>query len=324
MRGADLSRFRFDYDETWAAFFLNARGRLYARVFGRDATSAMSHRSPEGLAATMEAVLEIHRKEADQGAEALPPSRWSRIEDVPAYRRWRRPGDCVHCHTVREDLTRQAIEEGTWKREDLWTWPPPEAWGLTLSLREPPKIGEVNPGSFADRAGLRAGDVLRRVGPARIVSWGDLFAALDAAPARSDVDVVYDRAGAEGRATLRLDGEWRRTDLSWRASIEALPPDPGFHGRDLDASERKALGLESNMLAVRVQSVFKGGAAHWAGLQKNDVVVSLAVEDRRISRAMDGRHLQAWFRTDCVPGDRVTVEFLRSGARRTAALELAK
>lgn len=320
----DLSRFRFDYDETWAAFFLNARGRVYARVFGRDHTSPLSHRSLEGLAATMEAVLDVHRREAADPPEPAPPVPWTRIEDVPAYRRWRRPGDCVHCHTVQEDLRRQAIADAAWKREDLWAWPPPEAWGLTPGRREPARVESVAPGSFAHRAGLREGDLLRRVGGTRILSWGDLFAAVDASPARGDVEVAYERQGAEARTTLRLEGDWRRSDLSWRVSIEALPPDPGLHGRGLDAAEKEALGLAPDALALRVQGVLKGGAAHWAGIEKNDVLLSLEVGGRATTRALDGRGFQAWFRAECVPGDRVAVEFLRSGARRRAVLELAK
>ena len=37
--GADLNVFDFDYDLTWAAFFLNADETVYGRFGGRDAES---------------------------------------------------------------------------------------------------------------------------------------------------------------------------------------------------------------------------------------------------------------------------------------------
>ena len=41
--GADLNLFDFDYDLTWAAFFLNANEKIYGRFGGRDAGPADAH-----------------------------------------------------------------------------------------------------------------------------------------------------------------------------------------------------------------------------------------------------------------------------------------
>lgn len=324
MRGVDLSTFQFDFDETWAAFLMNAHGRIYARVFGRDHTSSLSHRSLEGLAATLKAVLEVHKREAAEKPEPQAAVKWRRIDDVPAYRRWRKPADCVHCHFVAEDLRRQQYADGTWKPANIWSYPPPENWGLTMDWREPVKVESVATGSFAARAGLRAGDVLRQIGDVRVLSWGDIFYAIDRSPDAGDVRVAYAREGREAVAALKLEGQWRRSDLAWRASLAKAEPHPGMTFRGLDPAEKRALGLADDALAGRVMSVSRGGAAQWAGIEKNDVLVSLAVGDRVQTKALDDRHLQAWFRTQCAPGDRVTVEILRAGARRETTLDFAK
>jgi hypothetical protein len=324
MRGVDLSLFEFDYDETWAAFLMNARGRVYARVFGRDHTSPLSHRSLEGLVRTLRRALEIHRTEAARDPDPPPVVPWKRIDDVPSFRKWRRPADCAHCHNVQEDLRRQEYEDGTWRRERIWTWPPPENLGLSPDRNDPARLREVASGSAADRAGLRAGDRIRRVGGTATVGPGDLFLALQRAPETGELAVAYARDGREEEARVRLEAGWRRADLSWRASLALARPDPGMNVRDLDPPEKRPMGLAEDALAVRVQAIVKGGAAQWAGLEKGDILVWLAAGESVLSTAVNDRRLQAWFRTECLPGDRVRVALLRGGARREAVLELPK
>ncbi len=324
MRGADLSLFQFDYDETWAAFLMNARGRIYARVFGRDHTSALSHRSVEGLVHALRRALEIHRAEAARDPDPRPPVAWKKIDDVPAFRKWRRPNDCAHCHNVHEDIRRQEVEEGTWRREKIWTWPPPETLGFTPDWRDPARVEEVARGSAAERAGLRAGDLLRRIGDVRIVGWGDIFFALHHAPGSGELAVVAAREGREAEAVLKLDPGWRKSDLSWRASLALARPDPGMSVRDLDAAEKRPLGLAEDALAVRVHAITKGGAAQWSGLEKGDILLSLSAGDRVLSKAANDRRLQAWFRTECLPGESVRAVLLRGGQRREILLELPK
>ncbi|MBI2080760.1 MAG: PDZ domain-containing protein, partial [candidate division NC10 bacterium] len=59
-------------------------------------------------------------------------------------------------------------------------------------------------GSPAERAGLRAGDIIVRFGGVRVTNLEDLVYALRAKRAGDTVEVVYQRDGAEhfSRATL--------------------------------------------------------------------------------------------------------------------------
>src|SRR5262249_942514 len=64
LRGVNLSLFRYDYDLTWMGFFLDADGRVYSRYGSRDAGSADSQNSAEGLLYTMQEVRRLHREES--------------------------------------------------------------------------------------------------------------------------------------------------------------------------------------------------------------------------------------------------------------------
>ena len=62
MNGIDLTRFEFDYDTTWQAFFLDADLNVYSRYGGRDEDSADGRHSRESLITTMREVLEVHER----------------------------------------------------------------------------------------------------------------------------------------------------------------------------------------------------------------------------------------------------------------------
>ena len=57
MRGVDLTVFDFDYDLTWAAFFMNANGFTYSRYGSREEGSPEKGLSLKGLKYTMQKSL---------------------------------------------------------------------------------------------------------------------------------------------------------------------------------------------------------------------------------------------------------------------------
>ncbi|GAB3858942.1 hypothetical protein GCM10029963_59450 [Micromonospora andamanensis] len=65
-------------------------------------------------------------------------------------------------------------------------------------------IGAVNPGSAAERAGLQQGDVITRFGDKAINDSNDLVAAVQAGKVGDQVEVTYQRNGAEATATVTL------------------------------------------------------------------------------------------------------------------------
>ncbi|GIJ78213.1 putative serine protease PepD [Micromonospora phaseoli] len=65
-------------------------------------------------------------------------------------------------------------------------------------------VGAVNPGSAAERAGLQQGDVITRFGDKVINDSSDLVAAVQAGKVGDQVEVTYQRNGAEATATVTL------------------------------------------------------------------------------------------------------------------------
>src|SRR5271169_4233299 len=64
MRGVNINLFTFDYNENWMGMFLDADGRIYARYGSVDPDTRESHNTVEGFLHTMEAVLDLHKRES--------------------------------------------------------------------------------------------------------------------------------------------------------------------------------------------------------------------------------------------------------------------
>jgi hypothetical protein len=212
MNDVDLALFQFDYDLTWMGFFLSADNRIYSRYGGRDAKSDDGRLSVQGLKVAMGRVLERHRQ---------PPG------GKPAPHRPRLPHEvfrvdrkaCLHCHQVWEGLRARQRKEGTFEAASLYVYPPPENVGLELDVPAGNRVVKVRPGSPAARAGLRAGDEVRRIGEVDVLAQGDVFWALHNAPSPGRLAVGYARGGRTATTVLELPAGWRKTDLSWRQSM---------------------------------------------------------------------------------------------------------
>src|SRR5205823_6521010 len=103
-------------------------------------------------------------------------------------------------------------------------------------------------------------------------------------------------------------GGWRKTDISWRASMWGLEPPSAVTGRDLGAESRKRLGLSEKALAVR-QGDFLTPAAKAAGIRAGDVIVGVDGK----SPEMTAAQFNAYVRVTYKVGDKVTYNILRDG-----------
>jgi serine protease Do len=314
MRGVDLDLFDFDYDLTWAALFLNADGKVYGRYGGRHPDPAVKTRSLSGLRHALSAALEAHRREPP-AAEAPAPKHPRTSAEYPAARRLP-PDACVRCHNLNEFRHEAERTAGTWKLENVWVYPLPENLGLTLDVDRGDRVTAVAPQTPAARLGLKPGDVLTELAGRPVASIADVQYALHRAA--GDAFAVRWRRGGESLAgKLDLPAGWRKTDVSWRWSLKALPPDHGIRGDDLTPDERRPLGLGPKTLALR-QGGFLTPAARQAGLQVNDLIVGLDGQRPEMTARQFDIHLRLTYR----PGDRVTLNVLRGGKPVEVPLDL--
>lgn len=303
----------FDYDLTMMVFFLGADEQIYGRFGGRDAKGPETRMSLPGLHHAMKAALETHARQP----EAVPPKREPprTIRDLAVGRRLG-SGGCVHCHQVNEALKADLEKAGKWSRELVWRYPPPDNLGLVLEVDRGNVVERIEPGSSAARAGLKAGDVVERLNGVPIYSFADAQYALDRAPKTGTTTVSW-RRGEQGlKAELALAGGWRKSDISWRPSLQTYVPSPRLSGPELSAKEREALGLSAQQLAFRLDTV--SNQAHDAGLREGDVIVG--IDDQKLE--MDVRAFYWHLRGSYLVGDRVTVNAIRNGERLKLVMTL--
>ena len=125
----DLNLFEFDYDLTFAVFFMNADSKVYARYGGRDAKDADNRQSLEGLKYTMQSVLAMHERETKQFAPRTE-AKQTYLRDVTGWY----GGGCMHCHQVQEAINDKLVRTGDWRRERAWRFPLPENIGVRLEV----------------------------------------------------------------------------------------------------------------------------------------------------------------------------------------------
>lgn len=299
--GLDLSLFQFDYDMSFAVFFLNADRTIYGRYGTRSKKpkEADSDISLEGLAAAMEAVLSLHEdypaNRASLAAKTGPKPLFPVPEKMPAlaetgrFRSELAEGDkktisqsCIHCHQIRDaERSHYFSNRKPLPPEVMYPWPMPEVIGLELDRTKAATVKSVKPGSLADIRGFKAGDVLIQLNGQDPVSIADVQWILHRAGEEGTLAVVVLRGGAQTVGfTLRLPSGWREaSDISWRTSswfLRAVATG-GLVLESLPAEDRRRRKLEDDQMALLVTHVGqynKHAAAKRAGFQKDDLIIS--------------------------------------------------
>jgi serine protease Do len=311
MRGLDLNLFDLDYDLNWHGLVVAQDRTVLARFGGRDAQTPGKHHSLAGLRYTLEKALE--RFNTYEPRTTTPKPRL--VENYAAAARLGSKA-CIHCHHVREFQREEKLNAGTWTIADEWVYPEPSALGLTLDV-DGDRIAAVRPESAAAAAGLQPGDVLRQVNSDDVASIMDVQHALHQAPAQGKLSLTWRRGTTMHRGSVELSEGWRRTDVSWRWSLKALPPGPQVSGDDLSDDERQKLGIGPTQLALR-QNGFVPRAAEQAGLRVNDVIVG--IEGRLLE--MNARQFEAHVRLHFRVGQTVRYDVLRGGQRLSVPIKL--
>ncbi len=113
----DLDLFQFDYDLTFAAFFLNADRTIYGRFGTRSSdTDASRDISISGFRKAMEGALSLHRdfpaNRAPLQAKTGAPAKFKIAQDFPSLTGKYTPfldykgqvsRSCIHCHMLGEN-----------------------------------------------------------------------------------------------------------------------------------------------------------------------------------------------------------------------------
>jgi serine protease Do len=190
------------------------------------------------------------------------------------------------------------------------------------------KITEITKESGAEKAGLKEGDIITKVGDKVIEDANDVFEAICKQKPEDKVTITYKRDGKEQTTTATLQKNEHGFANVFSASQDF---DHDFNwnfdngngkGRAYGFSRRPKLGLQIEDLeqgnGVKVLDVNAETPAGKAGLQKDDVITSF--NGKEIKGVDDLREAMK----DVKEGESVKVTFQRAGSTQTADIKFPK
>ena len=325
MKGVDLGTFQFDYDQSWAAFFMNADGTIYGRYGTPVKDDPMAYNSMASFKKAMERALALHQNYpsiknllAGKQGKKVP---YARPELIPALKgKYEGPtarDNCIHCHMINDGYQKTEQEEGRWKKEDfIKRYPLPENAGMIMEVDEGIRVKSVIPGSAAARAGIRPGDWIRGLDGQPVLSQADIQWVFHNAGDTAEIPVVLSRVPSpSGRgeggieAVLRLSGSWKIRDSAWRPSLWSLHPQENFWAPELSEEEKRQETVMRGRLALRVKWIPKESSANAAGLKEGDLIVSVDGS----TKAKTARELAYYVRFEKKVGDILELRVRRGG-----------
>jgi serine protease Do len=150
---------------------------------------------------------------------------------------------------------------------------PALAQGFNLSSENGALVGDVKPGSPAEKGGIKSGDVITEFNGVQITTANDLFLAVaDCSPGdQVTVKFIRDSKPMTIKVTLAARPGAEQAEAQ-PAQTDALD---GVSVADLDADAREQLQVPDDIHGALVTNVEEGSHAAEAGLQKGDVIMEI-------------------------------------------------
>lgn len=306
-----------DLDLSWWGYFLKPNGALYGVFGGKDHVSDSTRISEAAFVNSLTRILNHHydaRRESWDIDGSAPVAAAPKVgpKQTRGYQLLleKRPnmgkphaehGSCIHCHQVGDMQTIAALDDGSFRIEQLiQKWPLPENVGITLDRDDGLLVTAVEAGSPAAKAGVKAEDQLAMANGSRLFGQADFRGVLHRASFDSDnIRVAWTRDSKVMFSELAVEPGWKATENSWRKTVYdgAYGPTMGFFPlKGPNAGKGKGLSIKPWMgRPPNDRPVFQ------TGLRPNMEII--AIND--MSEDMETRKLIAWFRLNHKPGDEV-------------------
>lgn len=134
-------------------------------------------------------------------------------------------------------------------------------------------IGSVLPGEPADKAGLKAGDIIIRVGKTATENAAELLRSVADLKPGTEVRVTVLRNGKEFSTNVKL-GERASQSVAQGDDQEQSGSSLGLTIRPLNKDDARALQLPASTQGLVILSVRPGSPSQEAGLSSGDVILS--------------------------------------------------
>jgi len=325
--GLDLSLFQFDYNLTWAVFFLNADRTVYGRYGTRSELDGQRDVTLDGFRRAAEAALGLHKhypaNKAALAKKTGPAPEWKTPEAIP-HAQWKQVkadgtrGNCIHCHMIDTgELQAKRAEGKPITDRDFWPYPKPDVLGLRLDPRERATVEAVEPGTPAERAEFKPGDKLLSLEGQPLVSVADVQWVLHNAPDAGKLAAEVDRGGQKRSLALELPAGWRKgQDIAWRNYLWPVRFQVvGFKSGPAADADRKRAGAPALVVQELPPSFVRNrnDGPQKAGLRKGDRITAA---DGKPELVRDEGRLLGYVMQAKKPGDELTLTVLRDGKER--------
>ncbi len=135
-------------------------------------------------------------------------------------------------------------------------------------------IGSVMDDEPGDKAGLRAGDVIVRVGDTPIESASEVTRSVAALKPDTKVDVVVIRDGKEVKRTVTLGERASHSTVMQKNGQQSEGGELGVSVKPLTPEDARALQLSGDVKGLLVVGVNGNGPAAESGIRTGDVILS--------------------------------------------------
>jgi serine protease Do len=178
-------------------------------------------------------------------------------------------------------------------------------------------VERVEPGSPADKAGLKAGDVITSVNGKPVITGNDLVNPIVATPIGETVNVTYTRDKQSHSATVGVADRTKifpqTAQANGEQNEEEGATDFGLHVEDITPDLQQRLGLDQGS-GVIVTEVDPASFGEDIEFQRGDVI--LGVNHQPVQNLRDWRRLTSKLK----PGDNVIFKVRRGGPASGGAL----
>jgi serine protease Do len=147
-------------------------------------------------------------------------------------------------------------------------------------------VNDIAPGSPAEKAGLKSGDVIIGFAGEKVVDGSSFRLKVAGSEIAKPYEIVYLRDGKRHTATIvpaayesvkfALESERAEPSETAKADVSGF----GLEVQELTADLAKSLGLSKDLKGLLVSSVKEGSSAEAVGIQEGDVITKI-VRDRR-------------------------------------------
>lgn len=135
-------------------------------------------------------------------------------------------------------------------------------------------VATVYPGTPAEKAGIREGDLIILFNGVKIQNNGQLVNLVTSTPVGSEVEVTVLRRSGD-RVNLKLTLEERPDTVELAMPTDLSEKLLGLSLKTLTADEVKQFGFDSDLKGALVTAVQPGGSADDVGIQKGDVIAEI-------------------------------------------------